>query len=215
MLRAAGMCLSARGDIALRRVACPLESLGAASSNLMARHRGLLLTRRAGAQREATARTPFHLRGEGENSPDDGFRCLQQTHRMEAAGRRLSARYNYQEESLVMGDVTEIRPLVLGYAQLGPFADEAQLTAVQARLNTYAQQAGLKLGTVYFERTDTAPAIFTDLLAAVVRNRVTGVVVPSLRDFGDLADERVTELEDGLSIVVHEADPVSVHDPRD
>jgi hypothetical protein len=48
-----------------------------------------------------------------------------------------------------------------------------------------------------------------------VRNRVTGVVVPSLRDFGDLADERVTELEDGLSIVVHEADLASVHDPRD
>jgi hypothetical protein len=76
MRRAAGRCLSARGGVALRRVGCPLESLGAASSNLMARQRGLLLIRRAGAQREATARKPFHLRGEGENSPDDGARCL-------------------------------------------------------------------------------------------------------------------------------------------
>ena len=104
-----------------------------------------------------------------------------------------------------MDEVTKPQPLVLGYAQLGPFADQAKFTAVQGRLATYAQQAGLMLGTVYFERTDTAPAAFIDLLAAVVRNRVTGVVVPSLSDFGDLENERVAVLEDSLSVVVHEA----------
>jgi hypothetical protein len=215
MRRAAGMCLAPRGGVVLCRVGCPLESLGAVSSNLMARRRGLLLIRCAGSSSEACVRAPFHLRGEGENSSGDGSHCPRPPHRMGAAGRRLNTHHNHQEESLVMGEVTELRPLVLGYAQLGPFAGQARLTAVQARLATYAQQAGLMLGTVYFERTDTAPAAFTDLLAAVVRNRVTGVVMPSLRDFGDLEDERVTALEDDLSIVVHEADLPSVHDPRD
>ncbi|MEV8373637.1 hypothetical protein AB0P21_12910 [Kribbella sp. NPDC056861] len=114
-----------------------------------------------------------------------------------------------------MAEVTNLRPLVLGYAQLGPFADQTQFTAVQGKLAAYAQRAGLMLGTVYFERAGAAPEAFTDLLAAVVRNRVTGVVVPSLTDFGDLEDERVAELEDGLSVVVHEADRASPTDLRD
>jgi len=115
-----------------------------------------------------------------------------------------------------MGDVTELRPLVLGYARLAPFAGPGRLAQVQAKLAKYAQQQGLKLGTVYFERAGTAPhfeyvieppSAFADLLAGAARTaRVTGVVVPSLDDFGDQKDERIAELEDRLGLVVRASD---------
>ncbi|GAA0612504.1 hypothetical protein GCM10009534_54050 [Kribbella sandramycini] len=122
-----------------------------------------------------------------------------------------------------MGEVVQLRPLVLGYARLAPFAGHGQHTAVQAQLTTYAQEAGLQLGTVYFERTgslplfdhaDPAPA-YTSLLAGLRHPGVTGVVVPSLDAFGDEKDKRLAELEDDLATVVHVVNAEDVHDPRD
>ena len=220
MRRAAGTCLAARGGVALRCVGSPLESLGAVSSNLMARRRGLLLIRRAGALREATTRAPFHLRGKGENSSDDGACHLQQPHRVGVAGGRLNVDYRNQEESFAMGEVIELRPLVLGYARLAPFAGHGQHTMMQGQFASYAHGEGLQLGTIYFERTGSAPHFehsdeapaFADLVAAIQRSRARGVVVPSLSAFGEQKDKRVAELEDVLGVVVYTVD---VHDPRD
>jgi len=222
MRRAAGTCLATRGGDVLRRVGCSLESLGAASSNLMARYRGLPTIRRVGVLREASARAPFHLRGAGECSSGGGVRHPRPHG---GVGCRLHAQ-NHQEESLVMGDVTELRPLVLGYARLAPFAGPGRLAQVQARLAGYAQQQGLRLGTVYFERAGTAPhfeyvnappSAFADLLAGAAPRtaRVTGVVVPSLDDFGEQKDERIAELEDRLGLVVRAADTADGHDSRE
>lgn len=122
-----------------------------------------------------------------------------------------------------MGEVVQLRPLVLGYARLAPFAGHGQHTIVQAQLSAYAQRVGLQLGTIYFERTgslplfdhiDPAPA-YTSLLAGLRHPQVTGVVVPALDAFGDEKDKRITELEDDLGVVVHAVDANDVHDPRD
>jgi hypothetical protein len=111
----------------------------------------------------------------------------------------------------------------LGYARLAPFAGQGQHTAVQAQLSAYAQNAGLQLGTVYFERTgslplfdhaDAAPA-YTSLLAGLRHSQASGVLVPSLDAFGDEKDKRITELEDDIGVVVHAVDANDVHDPRD
>lgn len=209
------MCPAMRGGIVLRCVGRPLESLGAASSNLMARRRGLPRPgARAYSVRRATARAPFHFRGEGEPFSDDGVRGPQQAHRMGAADRRLNVSNHNEQENSVMGEVKKLRPLVLGYARLAPFAGQAKLTAVQAELSAFAHSAGLQLGTVYFERTGTPPHFdhddpapaFGDLLNAIERNQARGVLVPSLSDFGDLQDERITHLEDELGVVVRAAD---------
>lgn len=122
-----------------------------------------------------------------------------------------------------MGEVVQLRPLVLGYARLAPFASHGQHTTVQAQLSTYARKAGLELGTIYFERTgslplfdhaDPAPA-YSSLVVGLRNPKVTGVLVPSLEAFGDEKDKRVAELEDALGVVVHTVDAEDVHDPRD
>ncbi|WP_432874786.1 hypothetical protein ACQPYH_22825 [Kribbella sp. CA-245084] len=125
--------------------------------------------------------------------------------------------------SVVMGEVVQLRPLVLGYARLAPFAGHGHHTIVQAQLSSYALRAGLQLGTVYFERAgslplfdhaDAAPA-YLSLVAGLRHSQATGVVVPSLDAFGDEKDKRIAELEDDLGVVVHAVDADDVHDPRD
>ncbi len=122
-----------------------------------------------------------------------------------------------------MGEVVPLRPLVLGYARLAPFAGHGQHTIVQAQLSSYAQSVGLQLGTVYFERTgslplfdhaDAAPA-YTGLVAGLKHSQASGVLVPSLDAFGDEKDRRLAELEGDLGVVVHAVDANDVHDPRD
>ena len=122
-----------------------------------------------------------------------------------------------------MGEVLQLRPLVLGYARLAPFAGHGQHTTVQAQLSTYARKAGLELGTIYFERTgslplfdhtDPAPA-YTSLVAGLRHPKATGVLVPSLDAFGEEKDKLIAELEDDLGVVVHAVDANEVHDPRD
>jgi hypothetical protein len=122
-----------------------------------------------------------------------------------------------------MGEVIELRPWVLGYARLAPFASHSQHTIVQAQLSSYAQRAGLRLGTIYFERSgslplfdhaDPAPA-YASLVASLKESKASGVVVPSLDDFGDQKDKRIAELEDDLGVVVHAVDNNDLHDPRD
>jgi hypothetical protein len=135
---------------------------------------------------------------------------------MGVAGSRLNTHHSNREKSIAMGAVTELRPLVLGYARVAPFAGPGRLAEVQERLANYAQHEGLTLGTVYFERIGTAPhfeyvnappSAFADLLAGAVQaTQVTGIVVPSLDDFGDLKDQRIAELEDRLGLVVRAAD---------
>jgi hypothetical protein len=122
-----------------------------------------------------------------------------------------------------MGEVIELRPWVLGYARLAPFASHSQHTILQAQLSSYAQKAGLRLGTIYFERTgslpyfdhaDPAPA-YGSLVASLKDSSASGVVVPSLDAFGDQKDKRIAELEDDVGVVVHAVDAEDVHSPRD
>lgn len=84
---------------------------------------------------------------------------------------------------------------------------------MQGQLAAYANRAGLLLGNVYIERPATSPQGFEALLLGITRNRAIGVVVPSLEHFGDLADERVAQLEDVLAVVVHAIDAATLHDP--
>ncbi|GAA0597437.1 hypothetical protein HPO96_35100 [Kribbella sandramycini] len=119
-----------------------------------------------------------------------------------------------------MSNVILLRPLVLGYARLSPFAGHSQHTMVEAQLSSWANEARMQLGTIYFERTgspphfehdDDAPA-FTDLTLAIERSGASGVVVPSLDAFGNHQDARIAELEEDLEVILY---VVSVHDPRD
>jgi hypothetical protein len=142
---------------------------------------------------------------------------------MGVADRRLHANQASQEASVVMGEVVQLQPLVLGYARLAPFAGHGQRATVQAQLSSYVLRAGLQLGTVYFESTgslplfdhaDTAPA-YMSLVAGLRHSHASGVVVPSLDAFGDEKDKRIAELEDDLGVVVHAVSANDVHDPRD
>jgi len=93
---------------------------------------------------------------------------------------------------------------------------------MQALLSSYAHRAGLRLGTIYFDRTGSPPLFvhdepttaFTSLVAGLKDSRAVGVVVPSLDAFGDEKDKRVAELEDDLGVVVHAVDAEDVHNPR-
>ena len=121
-----------------------------------------------------------------------------------------------------MGEVVQLQPLVLGYARLAPFAGHRQHTVVQAQLSSYAQSAGLQLGTIYFERTGSLPlfdhadaaSAYTSLIAGLKHSQASGVLVPSLTAFGDERDKRIAELEDDLGVVVRAVD-ADVHYPRD
>lgn len=122
-----------------------------------------------------------------------------------------------------MGEVIKLRPLVLGYARLAPFAGSGQHTIMHALLSSYSNRAGMQLGTVYFDRSGSPPLFvhddptpaFDGLLAGLRESRAAGVVVPSLDTFGDEMDKRVAQLENDLCVVVHAVDTEGVHDPRD
>jgi hypothetical protein len=114
-----------------------------------------------------------------------------------------------------------LRPLVLGYARLAPFAGHGQHTVVQALLSSYAQSAGLLLGTIYFERSGSLPCSITAtqrprtrFVAGLKHSQVSGVLVLSLTAFGDERDKRIAELEDDLGVVVRAVD-ADLHDPRE
>ncbi len=117
-----------------------------------------------------------------------------------------------------MSNVVPLRPLVLGYARLSPFAGRSQHTAVQAQLSSWANKAGVQLGTIYIEHTGSPPHFahdndapaFTELAAAIERSGASGVVVPSLDAFGNHPDARISELQNDLGVDLH---VVSVHDP--
>lgn len=108
-----------------------------------------------------------------------------------------------------MGEVTKLEPLVLGYALLTPTGGEAKRIAIEAQLSAFAAKSSLMLGVIYFDRRANATAGFSNLVAAISEHRATGVVVPSLDDLGDRVDERIAQLEDDLSVVVHVADAVT------
>ncbi|MET7279037.1 hypothetical protein ABZS29_12465 [Kribbella sp. NPDC005582] len=138
-------------------------------------------------------------------------------------GPPFTCQQGKQEASTVMGEVIKLRPLVLGYARLAPFAGHGQHSVVHALLSSYANRAGLQLGTVYFDRWGSPPLFvhdeptpaFNGLLAGLRESRAAGVVVPSLDTFGHEMVRCVAELEDDLCVVVHPVDAEGVHDPRD
>ncbi|MEV6287770.1 hypothetical protein [Kribbella sp. NPDC051770] len=123
--------------------------------------------------------------------------------------------------STAVGQSIQLRPLVLGYACLAPFAGRGRHSIVQAKLSSYAHRAGLQLGTVYFERTGSLPLFehieptpaYTSLLAGLRNSPATGVVVPSPEVFGEERDKRIADLEDDLGVVVHVVDADDLHDP--
>jgi len=61
-----------------------------------------------------------------------------------------------------MAEVVQLRPLVLGYARLAPYAGHRQHTIMQALLSSYANRKGLQLGAVYFDRTGSPPLFVHD-----------------------------------------------------
>jgi hypothetical protein len=81
---------------------------------------------------------------------------LPATHRMGVADHRLHANQRSQKASVVMGEVIQLRPLVLGYARLAPFAGHGHHTTVQAQLSSYALGPGYNSA----RSTSSAPVRF-------------------------------------------------------
>ncbi|MEV8378773.1 hypothetical protein AB0P21_38895 [Kribbella sp. NPDC056861] len=64
---------------------------------------------------------------------------------------------------------------------------DGELADIKDQLEQYAKVEGFAMGTIYTEETDTTPAAFEALIAAVNRYEVTTVVIPSRLHFAALA----------------------------
>lgn len=85
------------------------------------------------------------------------------------------------------GEVDYTRPLLLGYILKHLLMTDGELADTKVQLEQYAQVEGFAMGTIYTEETETTPAAFEALIAAVNRYEVTTVVIPSRLHFAALA----------------------------
>jgi hypothetical protein len=85
------------------------------------------------------------------------------------------------------GDIDYTRPLLLGYVLKHLLMTDAELADTKAQLEQFAKVEGFAMGTVYTEETETTPAAFEVLIAAVSRYEATTVVIPSRLHFAALA----------------------------
>ncbi|WBQ06726.1 hypothetical protein [Kribbella sp. CA-293567] len=103
------------------------------------------------------------------------------------------------------------RPLLLGYVLKHLLMTDGELADIRAQLKEFARVEGFAMGTIYTEDTDTTPAAFEALIAAVNRYEVTTVVIPSRLHFDALAithDVKDTfERATGARVVIASATP--------
>lgn len=86
-----------------------------------------------------------------------------------------------------LSEVDYTRPLLLGYILKHLLMTDGELADIKDQLGQFAQVEGFAMGTIYTEETETTPAAFEALIAAVNRYEVTTVVIPSRLHFAALA----------------------------
>jgi hypothetical protein len=86
-----------------------------------------------------------------------------------------------------LSEVDYARPLLLGYILKHLLMTDGELADLEDQLEQFAQVEGFAMGTIYTEKTDTTPAAFEALIAAVNRYEVTTVVIPSRLHLAALA----------------------------
>lgn len=86
-----------------------------------------------------------------------------------------------------MSEVDYTRPLRLGYVLKHLLMSDGELADIKVQLEQFAAVEGFAMGTTYVEETETTPAAFEALIAAVNRYDVTTVVIPSRLHFAALA----------------------------
>ena len=86
-----------------------------------------------------------------------------------------------------MSGVDYTRPLLLGYILKHLLMTDGELADIRDQLEEFARVEGFAMGTIYTEETETTPAAFEALIAAVNRYEVTTVVIPSRLHFAALA----------------------------
>lgn len=86
-----------------------------------------------------------------------------------------------------MNEVDYTRPILLGYVLKHLLMTDGELADIKDELEQFAKVEGFAMGTVYIEETETTPAAFEALIAAVNRYEVTTVVIPSRLHFAALA----------------------------
>jgi len=90
-------------------------------------------------------------------------------------------------EGTTSGEVDYTRPLLLGYVLKHLLMTDGELADLKVQLEQFATVEGFAMGTIYVEETETTPAAFEALIAAVNRYEVTTVVIPSRLHFAALA----------------------------
>jgi hypothetical protein len=86
-----------------------------------------------------------------------------------------------------LSEVDYTRPLLLGYILKHLLMTDGELADIKGHLEQFAKVEGFAMGTIYTEETETTPAAFEALIAAVNRYEVTTVVIPSRLHFAALA----------------------------
>ena len=86
-----------------------------------------------------------------------------------------------------LSDVDYTRPLLFGYVLKHLLMTDGELADIKDQLEQFAEVEGFAMGTIYTEETETTPAAFEALIAAVNRYEVTTVVIPSRLHFAALA----------------------------
>lgn len=86
-----------------------------------------------------------------------------------------------------LSEVDYTRPLLLGYILKHLLMTDGELADLKDQLEQFAEVEGFAMGTIYIEETETTPAAFEALIAAVNRYEVTTVVIPSRLHFAALA----------------------------
>lgn len=101
-----------------------------------------------------------------------------------ATGRQVPA---VDGRGALSGGIDYTRPLLLGYILKHLLMTDGELADIRAQLEEFARVEGFAMRTIYTEETETTPAAFEALIAAVNRYEVTTVVIPSRLHFAALA----------------------------
>ncbi|MFF2331372.1 MULTISPECIES: recombinase family protein [unclassified Streptomyces] len=90
-----------------------------------------------------------------------------------------------------------MNPLIFGYMRVPDDMSDEEARQKQDDLNTYAENNGFQLATVFHEYVPGAQSAFTELVEAVQHAEAKHVVVPSYRDLAlnkSLQDAMLTHL---------------------
>lgn len=81
---------------------------------------------------------------------------------------------------------TESVPVLHAYVREHLFMSPREHADLVVKMAKLAQQEGYRLGKVFTEKLETAPTAFQALIDAVLDDKATAVMVPTLHHFGVL-----------------------------